>query len=344
MASTIREKDIKKLREAGYLAKKINHRLPTAGQIDSTPEPQERVVFLPHFVRGLGFPLHPFVRDIMYYYGIDLHDLSPNSFLNISTFIVVCEAFLRISPHFSLWLKIFNVKPKVVGGEHAECGGAMVSKMPKIRWSAGTFNDSVKEWQQHVVLHTIDELWKDHLRQLDDLRQSVRNASYEQKDPLVIYKVESFHLFEQMLNELNVKAISTLMRGQIYTPQQPGASQGVPPQQPQQRAPEQPAQSPASDAPAAEAQPAPAPEPAPAPKPAPKVERAMPEAPSAANPNMRASKEAYPGEAAMRAAASAPQGEAPKPQPVKAAPRVGRNDPCPCGSGKKYKNCHGRGL
>ena len=202
----------------------------------------------------------------------------------------------------------------------------------------------VKEWQQHVVLHTIDELWKDHLRQLDDLRQSVRNASYEQKDPLVIYKVESFHLFEQMLNELNVKAISTLMRGQIYTPQQPGASQGVPPQQPQQRAPEQPAQSPASDAPAAEAQPAPAPEPAPAPKPAPKVERAMPEAPSAANPNMRASKEAYPGEAAMRAAASAPQGEAPKPQPVKAAPRVGRNDPCPCGSGKKYKNCHGRGL
>jgi preprotein translocase subunit SecA len=202
----------------------------------------------------------------------------------------------------------------------------------------------VKEWQQHVVLHTIDELWKDHLRQLDDLRQSVRNASYEQKDPLVIYKVESFHLFEQMLNELNVKAISTLMRGQIYTPQQPGASQGVPPQQPQQRAPEQPAQSPAADAPAAEAQPAPAPEPAPAPKPAPKVERAMPEAPSAANPNMRASKEAYPGEAAMRAAASAPQGEAPKPQPVKAAPRVGRNDPCPCGSGKKYKNCHGRGL
>ena len=76
------------------------------------------------------------------------HDLSPNSFLNISTFIVVCEAFLRISPHFGLWLKIFNVKPKVVGGEHAECGGAMVSKMPNVIWPTGTFNDSVKEWQQ----------------------------------------------------------------------------------------------------------------------------------------------------------------------------------------------------
>ena len=95
---------------------------------------------------GWGFPLHPFVRGIMYYYGIDFHDLSPNSFLNISTFIVVCEAFLRILPHFGLWLKIFNVKPKVVSGEHAECGGAMVSKMPNVTWPTGTFNDSVKEW------------------------------------------------------------------------------------------------------------------------------------------------------------------------------------------------------
>ena len=75
-------------------------------------------------------------------------DLSPNSFLNISTFIVVCEAFLHILPHFGLWLKIFNVKPKVVSGEHAECGGAMVSKMPNVTWPTGTFNDSVKEWQQ----------------------------------------------------------------------------------------------------------------------------------------------------------------------------------------------------
>ena len=100
MDSTVREKDIKRLRGAGYLAKRIGHRLPTAGQIIPTPEPQERVVFLPHFVRGLGFPLQPFVRGIMYYYGIDFHDLSPNSFLNISAFIVVCEAFLHIPPHF----------------------------------------------------------------------------------------------------------------------------------------------------------------------------------------------------------------------------------------------------
>ena len=127
MASSIQEKDIKKLREAGYLAKKITHRLPEVGQIVPTPEPHERVVFVPHFIRGLGFPLHPFVRGLgfplhpflsglMFYYGLDFHDLAPNSILNISAFIVVCEAFLRIPPHFGLWLKTFNVKPKVVGG------------------------------------------------------------------------------------------------------------------------------------------------------------------------------------------------------------------------------------
>ena len=73
-------------------------------------------MFLTQFVRGLGFPLHPFVRGLMFYYGLDFHDLAPNSILNISAFIVVCEAFLRIRPHFGLWLKVFNVKPKVVSG------------------------------------------------------------------------------------------------------------------------------------------------------------------------------------------------------------------------------------
>ena len=148
MASTVQEKDIKQLRGAGYLAQKIGHHLPLAGQIVPTPEPHEMVVFLPHFVRGLVFPLHPFVRGVMYYYGVDFCDLSPNSFLNISTFIVVCEAFLRIPSDVGLWPKIFNVKPKVVSGEHAECGGAMVSKMPKAVWSKGAFNDSVKDWQK----------------------------------------------------------------------------------------------------------------------------------------------------------------------------------------------------
>ena len=86
----------------------------------------------PSFPPGVGFPLHHFVCGLMFYYELDFHDLSPNSFLNISAFIVVCEAFLRIQPHFGLWLKVFNVKPKVVDGQHAECGGAMVSKLSNV--------------------------------------------------------------------------------------------------------------------------------------------------------------------------------------------------------------------
>ena len=101
MASSVTEEDITKLREAGYLAADIAHRLPDAGQIIPTPEPHERVVFLSHFVNGLGFSLHPFVRGIMFYYWLDFHDLAPNFILNISAFVVVREAFLRIKPHLA---------------------------------------------------------------------------------------------------------------------------------------------------------------------------------------------------------------------------------------------------
>ena len=129
MVSSVTDGDIKKLRRAGYLPDDIAHRLPDEGQLIPTPRPHERVVFLTHFFRGLGFPHHPLVRGLMFYYRPDFHDLAPNFILKISAFIVMCEAFLRIKPHFGLWLKTFNVKPKVVGGCQAKCGGAMVGKM-----------------------------------------------------------------------------------------------------------------------------------------------------------------------------------------------------------------------
>ena len=83
----------------------------------------------------------------MFYYGLDFHDLAPNFILNISAFIIVCEAFLRIRPHFGLCLKTFNIKPKVVGGQQAECGGAMVGKMPNVTWLDGSFAEIMKGWQ-----------------------------------------------------------------------------------------------------------------------------------------------------------------------------------------------------
>ncbi len=171
----------------------------------------------------------------------------------------------------------------------------------------------VKEWHKAILLVSIDELWKEHLRELDQLRQSVQNASYEQKDPLVIYKVESFHLFERMLSNLNNKAMSALLRGQIYVPER------------------------------RQEEPAAGTEEQPRPKAVPEVRQAMPERQGSNYSNMKATKDELPGQSEQRAAGQAVSRRQVT-SPVKAAPKVGRNDPCPCGSGKKYKNCHGKGL
>ena len=154
-----------------------------------------------------------------------------------------------------------------------------------------------KAWQKAVMLLTIDESWKEHLREMDQLRQSVQNASYEQKDPLVIYKVESFDMFKTMVGNMNAKTLSILMRGQI-----PEAATEAAPQ------------------------------------------REMPRRQPQYSENRGGT--ADPAEAAAQAqrqAARAPQGPQRPTAPIVTGPKVGRNDPCPCGSGKKYKNCHGRG-
>ena len=147
-----------------------------------------------------------------------------------------------------------------------------------------------KAFQKSILLHTIDEAWKEHLRDLDQLRQSVQNASYEQKDPLLIFKLESFGLFKEMINTINTKTVSILMRGQI------------PMRDPQQ------------------------------------VKEAAPEARQDYS-RYRTQKDQIGGPQTNGAQPNAPQH---RPEPIKAAPKIGRNDPCPCGSGKKYKNCHGR--
>ena len=72
----------------------------------------------------MGFPLHPFVREMMFYYGLDFHHMAPNSILHLASFITVCEALLRYELHFGLWLKIFGIKPKSSSSHLAQCGGA----------------------------------------------------------------------------------------------------------------------------------------------------------------------------------------------------------------------------
>ena len=146
----------------------------------------------------------------------------------------------------------------------------------------------IKSLERGVLLHNIDEHWKRHLRELDELRNAVQNASYEQKDPLLIYKLESFQLYESMQTETNFSAVSILMRAQIPV---------------QQRAPEN-------------------------------VREAAPEETE--------DKSKY-----VENRSDTPSRTPQQPRridPVRAEPRVGRNDPCPCGSGKKFKNCHGKDL
>ena len=203
-----------------------------------------------------------------------------------------------------------------------------------------------KAWQKIILLMAIDEAWKEHLRELDQLRQSVQNASYEQKDPLIIYKIESFKMFDAMLDSMNAKTVSSLMRGQIFVPPMPPRPaqqpqpQADPAQQPQQAAPQQAApqqekkeqqvetRSVSSNISISPAMPSDIP-----------VKPATPEKRTDYS-IYKTQKEEYPGQEAQRQAARGPQKA--HIDPIKAAPKVGRNDPCPCGSGKKYKNCCGK--
>ena len=151
----------------------------------------------------------------------------------------------------------------------------------------------VKEFQKAIMLHTIDEAWKENLRELDELKHSVQNASYEQKDPLLIFKFESVTLFDNMVCKINDQTVAVLMRAQIPVRE---------PEQVRQAAPE---------------------------RPAPRQQYQETKT-DLSDPNQR------------RAAARDTREV--KREPVRAQHTVGRNDPCPCGSGKKFKHCHGKGL
>ena len=152
----------------------------------------------------------------------------------------------------------------------------------------------VKDFEKSILLHDIDDAWKENLRELDELKQSVQNASYEQKDPLVIFKLESVKLFDSMIDDINNNTVSILMRGQIPL-----------------QAPEE-------------------------------VQEAH-EEPAPRRPQYTESRTDL-VDSNQQTAANQDTREPQKQQPIHVDKLPGRNDPCPCGSGKKFKNCHGRGL
>jgi hypothetical protein len=88
------------------------------------------------------------VRGILFFYELDFHNLAPNFILHLTTFIIICEVFLRMETHFGMWLKMFCVKPKSSGADFAKCGGAMISKLQKTDWLEGTFVETVRIWQR----------------------------------------------------------------------------------------------------------------------------------------------------------------------------------------------------
>ena len=155
----------------------------------------------------------------------------------------------------------------------------------------------VKEFQKQILLHIIDDAWKENLRELDELKHSVQNASYEQKDPLLIFKLESVKLFDNMVNNMNNRSVSILMRAQIPVVQEL-----------QEAAPEQ------------------------------HTQRGQY---TESKQNLTQEQMTDPNQAAAAAQDTRAQQSR---TPIIKDKLPGRNDPCPCGSGKKFKNCHGRGL
>ena len=155
----------------------------------------------------------------------------------------------------------------------------------------------IKCFEKAILLHTIDNAWKENLRDLDDLKHSVQNASYEQKDPLLIFKLESVTLFDNMVGKINDQTASILMRGQIPVQEKQQTNVKVAPD------------------------------------------------PSRNRPQQKYSETKVDlNDRNQQAAAQQDTRENAKREPLRVEKTVGRNDPCPCGSGKKFKNCHGKNI
>ena len=182
-----------------------------------------------------------------------------------------------------------------------------------------------KSFQKSIILHMIDEAWKEHLREMDELRHSVQNASYENKDPLLIYKLESYNLFKNMVDAMNRKTVAVLMRGQIPVRREPTEEERQAMAARQEALAKQAAEAIAQERARIQEQ---------AQKKAQQAQQAQ-QAVEVKEAETAEQRELTNEENADETA---------HPDAVRAEKRVGRNDLCPCGSGKKYKNCHGQGL
>jgi len=246
-------------------------------------------------------------------------------------FNAAMEAFNRkkeaMREHIWPWIEKFvadtNGQPDARVQVPVTDGRLMYNVNVKLQEAYDTKGASVsKTWEKMALLSSIDRAWQEQLREMDELRKSVQNASYEQKNPLDIYRIEAYKLWQKMLWDMNTSAVSKLMRGKLAIPTIEEAREAYEQQEKQKEA-----------AAIAHRQ---------------QLQHRAQQYRQAQTPNYAnysTTRDNYDEQAAaQRAAASANRGEKSKPQPFKADPKIGRNDPCPCGSGKKYKNCHGRNV
>jgi preprotein translocase subunit SecA len=189
-----------------------------------------------------------------------------------------------------------NVENVVVPFTDGRKGMQVLANLDKTITTEG--RELMAAMERNITLAIIDNSWKEHLRAMDDLKQSVQTASYEQKDPLVIYKLEAFNLFKRMEGDLNKEIIQFLCHAGLPVEEQQQVRQAAPPQRTDMS----------------------------------RLRQSKVDPDAAGNDNLAGEHYHDPSEVAV------------KHEPIKVGPKIGRNDPCPCGSGKKYKQCHGKGV
>ncbi len=247
-----------------------------------------------------------FKLDLLRFLSVETH-LTEEEFLKIDTADIVSQTFERLE-------KVYHRKTESIARQalpviqHVYDNQKHIYENIVVPISDGkkvfqvvipleiAYNNEAKEvtksFEKIVLLVTIDEVWKEHLRQMDELKQSVQNASYEQKDPLLIYKFEAFELFSSMLGNMNRKIASSLMKGHIFLEDETKVKQ---------------------------------------------IDQVQ-------KLDLSKYETSRQDEQLVGGSLRPPGQQQKKLQPVRTEKKIGRNDPCPCGSGKKYKNCCGKGV
>jgi preprotein translocase subunit SecA len=241
------------------------------------------------------FSVDPSVTDVAFP-TISVNQLVDQTFEEVTEFYkrkaeaIANQAFPVLNDVYNSRQGIENIVVPFTDGIH---GIQVVVPLKKAIDNHGL--EVFKSFEKNVTLSLIDDAWKEHLREMDELKQSVQNAVYEQKDPLLVYKFEAFELFRQMLLNTNKEIVSFLFRGGIPVQQQEDVREA---------------------------------------KPQPKTDMRK----------MRTSKPELVSDSGVGIPEFDDTRELQKQMPVRVEQKIGRNDPCPCGSGKKYKNCHGVGM